>query len=117
MQRAAYHHQMAGSAPPAGSYPHQGYAASAYHYGMQEYLQPPMSHHSQLGAVTTMSPHMGGSANHMSSHMSMGSHGIHGQGMPPRASPLMNGGLAGDCLDYNNKSEWSRPLDSKFHML
>ena len=80
---------------------------------MQDYLPPPMSHHSQLGAVTTMSPHMGGSANHMSSHMSMGSHGIHGQGMPPRASPLN-----GECLEYGVKPEWSRAVDpTKFHML
>ena len=105
---------MAGSAAPGGGYPHQGYAPATYHYGnMQDYLPAPMGHHSQLGAVTTMSPHMGGSG-HMSSHMSMAaSHGLHGQGMAPRASPL-NGG---ECLEYGVKPEW-RALDtSKFQML
>ena len=106
---------MASSAPPASSYPHQGYAPAAYHYGnMQDYLPSPMSHHSQLGAVTTMSPHMSGSANHMPSHMSMAPHGLHAsQGMPPRASPL---NVGNECLDYGVKSEW-RGLDSKFQML
>lgn len=116
MQRAYHHHQMAGSMPATGAY--QGYAPPSYHYSsMQDYLPAPMSHHSQLGAVTTMSPHMTGSGNHMSSHMGMASHGLHaGQGMAPRASPLSSG-LANECIEYSAKPEW-RVLDtSKFQML
>jgi hypothetical protein len=49
--------------------------------------------------------------------MSMASHGIHGQGMTPRASPL-NGGPAGDFLEYDHKPGWGRsPLDGKFQAL
>lgn len=62
MQRASavyHHHQMASSAPPtSGScYSSQSYGPpSAYHYGNMDYhtLPPPMPHHTQLGAVTTM---------------------------------------------------------------
>jgi hypothetical protein len=121
MQRASaayHHHQMANTAPSSG-YTSQGYGhpPSAYHYSNMDYLPPPMPHHPQLGAVTSMSSSLNQmSGNHptMASHMnSMSGHGLHGSGhghqtgLPPRSSPL-NGGLpTGDCLEYNSeKTSW-----------
>ena len=121
MQRAsaAYHHQMATSAPTATSYPQSYAPASAYHhphpYSNMDYLTPPMGH-----TQVAMNHHMSTSASNaavmsaaqMNSAV-MSSHGLHhpssGQTIASRVSPL-NGGLSSiqDCQDYNpDKVSWS----------
>ncbi|XP_054154419.1 homeobox protein OTX2-like [Oppia nitens] len=108
MQRAAayHHHPMASSAPQtnAACYPPQSYGpASAYHYGNMDYHMSAMPHHTQLGAVTTMSSALNQmSGPNMTSHMNpvMSGHGLHGA---TARSPPMNGGIPSpnDCLEYN----------------
>lgn len=126
MQRAsaAYHHQMATSAPTATSYPQSYGPASAYHhphpYSNMDYLTPPMGHHTQAAMnhhMSTNASNAAMSAAQMNSAV-MSSHGLHhpssGQSIAPRASPL-NGGLSSlpECQEYNEKS-W---LGSKFQVL
>lgn len=115
MQRAAYHHhQMASNAPPTGAacYPSQGYGPASYYGNMDHYAMsamPSMSHHSQLGSMSSAALNqMAGPP--MSAHMNpMSSHGLHSGAHVPshqtRGSPL--NGSGNDCVDYNSdKASW-----------